>query len=97
MSKGIFITGTGTDVGKTYTTALLLKKMRETVNAGYYKAALSGAEIIDGKRMAGDAYRVCKTAGIDGNPNDYVSYIYDEAVSPHLAARNEGNPRNMNK
>ena len=29
MSKGIFVTGTGTDVGKTYVTALLAKKMRE--------------------------------------------------------------------
>ena len=42
--KGIFITATGTDVGKTYVTALILKKLREaSVNAGYYKAALSGA------------------------------------------------------
>ena len=42
--KGIFITATGTDVGKTYLTALILKKLREaSVNAGYYKAALSGA------------------------------------------------------
>ena len=37
--KGIFITATGTDVGKTYVTALILKKLREaSVNAGYYKA-----------------------------------------------------------
>ena len=27
--KGIFITATGTDVGKTYVTALILKKLRE--------------------------------------------------------------------
>ena len=38
--KGIFITATGTDVGKTYVTALILKKLREaSVNACYYKAA----------------------------------------------------------
>ena len=43
MSKGIFITATGTDIGKTYVTALLVKKLREAnFNAGYYKAALSG-------------------------------------------------------
>ena len=97
MRKGIFITGTGTDVGKTYVTALLLKKLRERVNAGYYKAALSGAELIEGKRTAGDAYRVCKTAGIEGDPNSFVSYIYDEAVSPHLAAQKEGNPLSLEK
>ena len=44
MSKGIFITATGTDMGKTYITALIVKKRAESgVNAGYYKAALSGA------------------------------------------------------
>ena len=26
MAKGIFVTGTGTDVGKTYVTALIVKK-----------------------------------------------------------------------
>ncbi len=29
MSKQLFITGTGTDVGKTYVTGLILKKLRE--------------------------------------------------------------------
>ena len=28
MGQGLFITGTGTDVGKTYVTALLAKKMK---------------------------------------------------------------------
>ena len=30
MSKGLFITGTETDTGKTYITALLLKKLNES-------------------------------------------------------------------
>ena len=92
MSRGIFVTGTGTDTGKTYITALLLKKLRESMDAVYYKAALSGAQWLDGKLTAGDAMYVCRTAGIPGEPNDYVSYIYENAVSPHLAARLEGNP-----
>ena len=29
MSKNLFVTGTGTDVGKTYVSGLLLKKLRE--------------------------------------------------------------------
>ena len=92
MSRGIFITGTGTDIGKTYVTALLLKKLRQHMDAVYFKAALSGAEEIGGRLTAGDAEYVCKTAGIPGEPNDYVSYIYRNAVSPHLAAKMEGNP-----
>lgn len=93
MSKGIFITGTGTDIGKTYVTALVVKKLRESgINAGYYKAALSGAEEIDGKLVPGDAKQVCDIAGIDVNPSDCVSYVYKNAYSPHLAALIEGNP-----
>ena len=30
MSRNIFITGTGTDVGKTYVTGLIVKKLRES-------------------------------------------------------------------
>ena len=45
MSRGIFVTGTGTDVGKTYVTALLVRTLRKAgVKAAYYKAAVSGNE-----------------------------------------------------
>lgn len=93
MGSGIFITGTGTDVGKTYVTGLLLKRLRDMgVNAGYYKAAASGNERVGDRLIAGDAREVCRLSGLAGDPNDYVSYLYEEAVSPHLAARSEGNP-----
>ena len=43
MSRGIFVTGTGTDIGKTYITGLILKKLREAgLSAAYFKAAVSG-------------------------------------------------------
>ena len=29
MAKGIFVTGTGTDVGKTYVTALIVKRLAD--------------------------------------------------------------------
>ena len=45
MSKNLFITGTGTDMGKTYVTGLILKKFQEYgKRAAYYKAAMSGNE-----------------------------------------------------
>ena len=66
MGKGIFITATGTDVGKTYVTGLLVKKLREAgLNAGYYKAALSGAEITPEGLLPGDADFVRRMAGLD--------------------------------
>lgn len=96
MSKGIFITATGTDAGKTYVTALIVKKLKESGrNVSYYKAAVSGNEMGQADIIPGDADYVCRTAGLDSNPSDLVSYSYLTAVSPHLASRLEGNPVSM--
>ena len=57
MSKNLFITGTGTDVGKTYVTGLIVKKLRETgYRPAYYKAGMSGnLRREDGSLIPGDA------------------------------------------
>lgn len=90
--KSIFITATGTDVGKTYVSALLVKAMRDNgYNCGYYKPALSGAvRQNDGSLLPGDCDFVVKTSGLNVNPGDCVTYCFEEAVSPHLAAKRKG-------
>ena len=41
MSKKIFITGTGTDVGKTFVTGLMMKKLNENKKkSAFYKATI---------------------------------------------------------
>ena len=97
MSKQLFITGTGTDVGKTYVSGLIVKKLKESgVSAAYYKAAVSGnVRGRDGNLLPGDALYVKETAGISQLVEDMCPYIYENAVSPHLASRMEGNPVQM--
>lgn len=98
MTKGIFITATGTDVGKTFISALIVKKVRELgLNCGYYKPALSGAEVVDGKLIPGDCKYVLTKAGIDKEPSKCASYIFEKAVSPHLASQCENNPIKLSK
>ena len=98
MTKAIFITATGTDVGKTYISALIVKKLRELgYNCGYFKPALSGAEVVDGKIIPGDCDYVLKQSGINVPTENYVSYIYKTAVSPHLASEIENNPIKIEK
>ncbi len=94
MSRALFITGTGTDVGKTYITALILKKLRENhKSAAYYKAAVSGnTRASDKSLIPGDALYVKTVSGIDQPVERMCPYVYEAAVSPHLAARIEGNP-----
>lgn len=94
MSKKIFVAGTGTDVGKTYVAGLMVKKLKEGGrSAGYYKAAMSGNERLgDGSLIPGDALYVKKVSGIAQPLGQMCPYVYEEAVSPHLASRLEGNP-----
>lgn len=94
MKKALFITGTGTDIGKTYVTGLIVKKLRDAgLNAGYYKAALSGAEPdANGNLQPGDAIYVNRVANIGEKTENLVSYVYKEAVSPHLAAKINDQP-----
>ena len=99
MSKNLFVTGTGTDMGKTYVTGLILKKLWENKkNAAYYKVAMSGNDRRpDGSLIPGDALHVKTVSGIQQPLEEMCPYIYETAVSPHLASKIEGNPVEMEK
>ena len=92
MAKALFITATGTDIGKTYVSALICKQMKEEgFDIGYYKAALSGSNDITDS----DAWYVKEKANLTDSYEEMVSYTYKHAYSPHLAAQIEGNPPDM--
>lgn len=97
MSQNIFITGTGTDVGKTFVTGLILKKIAENgKNPAYYKAAMSGNErSANHQLIPGDAVWIQKVSQIKQPLDEMCPYIYEHAYSPHLASRLEGNPVSM--
>ena len=97
MSKALFITGTGTDIGKTYVTGLIVKKLAEEgKSAAYYKAAMSGNDRrADGSLIPGDALFVQKISGITQPLEEMCPYVYEHAYSPHLASRIEGHPVEM--
>ena len=98
MAKKIFITGTGTDVGKTYISALIVKKMREAgYNCGYFKPVISGVTEICGHLMDSDANYVIQTANIPTEAEQCVSYYWQEAVSPHLAAKRKNQEIDIDK
>ena len=94
MSKALFVTGTGTDTGKTYVTGLIVKKLQEAKkNPAYYKAAMSGNDRRpDGTLIPGDALEVQTMSGINQSLTSMCPYVYAHAYSPHLASRLEGNP-----
>ena len=94
MGKGISVTGTATDVGKTYVTGLIIKKLKEEgMNPVYFKADMRGNEKKeDGSLIPGDALWVKNISGIEQSLKSMCPYVYEHAYSPHLASRIEGNP-----
>jgi dethiobiotin synthetase len=80
MGKGFFITGTDTNVGKTVLAALLCAALP----GRYWKPIQTGA------REGTDREQVKCWAGLDDDQALPESYLFDDPVSPHLAARRAG-------
>lgn len=98
MAKKLFITGTGTDIGKTYVTGLIVKKLFEDgVRSAYFKAAASGNERKNGVLVPGDPIFVKRLSGIEQSTAQMCPYIYERALSPHLASQIEKNPVDFDK
>ncbi len=88
MNRGVVVTGTGTDVGKTIVTGALLRKLRaEGIDAVSMKPVQTGAPA---GSAAPDLRAHWDAAGIEPGDEDgalMAPYIYEPACSPHLAAR----------
>ncbi len=80
MTRGFFVTGTDTNVGKTVLSALLCASLP----ARYWKPIQTGS--IEGT----DRQQVIHWAGIADEDTHPEAYIFRDPVSPHLAAQNEG-------
>lgn len=87
LSKGFFVIGTDTGIGKTYVSSLLYKGLKD-IEGGYYKPVQSGCIKKDGKLVAPDVEFVCSVAGIDYD-DKMVTYTLEAEVSPHLASELE--------
>ena len=94
MSKNLYVVGTGTEVGKTYAAALIAKKLKDAgESVAYFKAAASGCERDAGGRLfSGDVRHALTIGGLAEEESEACPFLYEAAVSPHLAARWEGRP-----
>lgn len=90
MSKGIFVIGTDTDVGKTFVTAGITYVLRKNgFNACSYKAVQSGGIYEGTNLVSGDAKFVKDITGIDEAYEVMNPYCLKAEVSPHIAAEIE--------
>jgi dethiobiotin synthetase len=91
MNLGLFITGTNTDIGKTYVTALIANALhRAGRRVGVYKPAASGCRREGGQLVSDDAAKLWEAAGKPGDLHHVCPQRFEKPLAPHLAARAEG-------
>lgn len=88
MSTGFFITGTDTDVGKTYVATELINGLRRRqVKVSGFKPVAAGASWIDGQLKNQDALDLMQAASAPFLYNEVNPYCFEPAIAPHLAAQ----------
>jgi dethiobiotin synthase len=95
LISGIFVAGSGTDVGKTVVTAGVLRFLRRHGEAAMaMKPVQTGCDVAtDGRMFAPDIEFVLRAAGleVDEETRGHLApYRFAPACSPHLAARLAG-------
>ena len=93
MSKGLWIIGTDTEVGKTVVAAGLMDLLlRKQYRAAYFKPIASGMTHIGGMSRSLDACFVKTVSGFDEEEHRITPFAFKNAVAPHLASRMENRP-----
>ncbi|MDA7950760.1 MAG: dethiobiotin synthase [Pirellulaceae bacterium] len=90
--RGLFITGTNTEVGKTFLTALLARFYTHNgLTVGLYKPAASGCHLLpDGSLLSDDAQTLWNAIGQREPINRVCPQTFQAPLAPHLAAKAEG-------
>ena len=86
-SKGIFITGTDTGVGKTVAAAALARLLRlRGVDVGVMKPVTSGCSVRGGALVSDDAELLAWAAGMNDVTPDNAPYLLSAPLAPSEAA-----------
>jgi len=92
--NGVFVTGTGTEIGKTVVAAAILRAARAAgIDAAPYKPVQTGAIEGPAGRVAPDVEFSLAAADLKADADEarlMAPRLYKPACSPHLAARLEG-------
>jgi dethiobiotin synthetase len=88
---GLFITGTDTEVGKTYIAARIAAALLAVgCRVGVYKPVASGCPLVGGELVSEDAVSLWNGAGRPGELAHVCPQRFAAPLAPHLAAQAEG-------
>jgi dethiobiotin synthetase len=91
MQKGYFITGTDTEVGKTFVAAGLAKAMAESgLRVGVMKPIETGCKVEDETLVPKDAVFLKQAIGTEAQLDTINPYRFKDPLAPSIAARIAG-------
>lgn len=93
MSRGFFITGTDTGVGKTVIAAAIIKVIHaQGISVCGMKPVETGCSRIGDTLYPSDGMFLKKAAGMEETINHITPYCFETPVAPSLASEMEGRP-----
>lgn len=89
--QGYFITGTDTEIGKTYASVSLIKHLcSKGINVAGLKPVASGCELTANGLRNDDALKIANASNVPLDYNRINRYAFEPAIAPHIAAELQG-------
>jgi dethiobiotin synthetase len=90
--RGVFVTGTDTEIGKTFASTVLIAALRERgLRVFPFKPVAAGATRVGSRWINEDTQALLAAAGLDEASAEAVTPLLLRApMAPHIAARREG-------
>jgi dethiobiotin synthetase len=91
MMDGVFVTGTGTEVGKTVVAAVIARTLTDAGRrVAVFKPAESGLDELSAAHQRADHDLLRDAAGSAQSDDEIAPYRFGPPLSPHLAAELDG-------
>ncbi len=85
--RGLFVTGTDTDCGKTLVSVAVIKSLvAQGRQVAGFKPVAAGAERVDGELKNADAMALATAATVDAPYQAINPYCFSAPIAPHIAA-----------
>jgi dethiobiotin synthetase len=92
-TRGLFVTGTDTGVGKTLIACALLKRFAsEGLRAVGMKPVAAGCERVSTRLVSADVASLVAASNVDAPRVAVNPYCFEPPVAPHIAAQSARNP-----
>jgi len=96
--QGIFITGTDTNVGKTYIACQIAKQLKQkNINVIPRKPIETGCTLNAGELLPADANLLLHASGAKISLQEVCHFRFSPAISPDLAAKHSGTPVSLDQ